>query len=122
MPIKYTDDFIQDLNKKLEYYIENTDIPIVSEFAYQNNMARQKLYEFPVINDTIKILISKKEAQLERKALNNEINTTMVIFSLKQLGWKDRHEVDQNQNIDLSEFAKLIRNNVKIQKPNEPEN
>ncbi|MCF8012481.1 MAG: DNA-packaging protein [Clostridiales bacterium] len=91
-PTKYTKEKLKDIQATLERYIENTEIPILSEFAYQNKIPRQKLYEFEILNDTIKTLIDKKEAQLERKALKNEINNTMAIFSLKQLGWKDRQE------------------------------
>lgn len=115
----YTDDHIEKLKKALDKYIQNTDIPIVSEFAYQNNIRRQFLYENPILSDAIKKLIDKKEAQLERKGLTGEINTTMAIFSLKQLGWKDRPDADESRVIDLKEFAKLIQHNITIEKPNE---
>jgi hypothetical protein len=36
--------------------------------------------------------IAKKEGALERMALEGKVNTSMAIFSLKQLGWKDTHE------------------------------
>jgi hypothetical protein len=53
--------------------------------------------------------LTKKEAQLERKALYNEINVSMAIFSLKQLGWSDRteqtHRGDAFAPIIISETA-----------------
>ena len=80
------------LTKDLEEYIKNTEIPIIAEFAYQNDIPRSYIYE--LIPDAIKKLIDKKEAQLERLALEKKIDKTMAIFSLKQLGWKDSVDVN----------------------------
>jgi Holliday junction resolvasome RuvABC DNA-binding subunit len=99
-PVKYDKDLRENLNQKLNEYIDKTDIPIIAEFAYKNKIARQRLYEFEELSDTIKIAIDKKEANLERKALNNEVNTTMAIFSLKQLGWKDKQEIEHSGKIN----------------------
>ena len=96
--------FIAEIRVKLTEYIANTEIPIVAEFAYQNNIGRTWLYETPALSDAIKTLIDKKEAQLERKALLKEIHPTMAIFSLKQLGWKDVNET--NLNVSPSEVAR----------------
>lgn len=96
-PIKYTKKRINEIKRILEIYIIETDIPIIAEFAYKNHIPRQKLYEFKELNDTIKELIDKKEANLERMALEGEIEKTMAIFSLKQLGWSDK--IDHNLNI-----------------------
>jgi len=81
----------------LEDYVNNTEIPIASEFAYLQGMNRQYLYEIPEISDAIKWLMTKKEAQLERKGLNNEVNIGMAIMSLKQMGWKDRPDVNTSE-------------------------
>jgi hypothetical protein len=94
MAAKLGTEKIQQINDKLNKYIDTTDIPIIAEFAYENNLRRQLLYENEVLSDTIKKAVDKKEAQLERKALDNDINTTFAIFSLKQLGWKDKQEID----------------------------
>jgi hypothetical protein len=82
------------LNKKFWAYIEETDIPIVSEFAYKNGLNRTNIYEFPELADAIKACISKKEVALEKKALNGDVNCTMAIFSLKQIGWKDQQNIE----------------------------
>ena len=101
---------VDEINRKLIKYINETDIPIVAEFAYQNDIRRTFLYENAVLSDTIKKLIDKKEAQLERKALDKEIDKTMAIFSLKQLGWRDIQEVNVGLNPkEISErFATLV--------------
>ena len=93
---------INELNKLLIEYIENTDIPIVAEFAYKNNIRRQLLYENEILSDTTKRLINKKEAQLERQALGNTINTTFAIFSLKQLGWRDNKDMEISGDIGIT--------------------
>ena len=93
-PIKYTKKKIKEINLLLEEYIKENDIPIVCEFAYKNDIRRATLYDIPELSYTIKKLLEKKEANLERMALNREIDKTMAIFSLKQLGWKDKSEVE----------------------------
>lgn len=90
-PIEYDR---EKLLADLEKYVNETEIPIAAEFAYLNGMSRSYLYEIPEISDAIKWLITKKEAQLERKGMNNEINTAMAIMGLKQLGWKDKPDSD----------------------------
>ena len=93
-PKKYTEDVLLSIKDKLNEYIKDTKIPIIAEFAYQNDIPRDALYKNEELKYTIKKLIDKKEAQLEKLALNREINHGMAIFSLKQLGWKDVQEVE----------------------------
>lgn len=102
-PIKYTYEYKEEIKTKLELYIDKTEVPIVAEFAYQNYIPRNKLYEFVEIKDTIKRLIDKKESNLERMGLKG--NNTMSIFSLKQLGWKDNFEI--NNQISETELESL---------------
>ena len=104
-PKKYTGEVIEQIRQAMEKYIEGTDVPIVAEFAYQNKIPRFKLYEFAENNDefqyTIKGLIDKKEAQLERMCLNGKIDKTMAVFSLKQLGWKDKSETEHTGTVGI---------------------
>ena len=92
-PRTFTDEQVAEIRDKLVQYIATTEIPIVAEFAYQNDINRQILYDYPEFSTLTKKLIAKKEAQLERKGLMNEVNSTMAIFSLKQLGWTDKQEM-----------------------------
>lgn len=73
-----------------DHYIAETDIPIVAEFAAQQGLSRQFLYDNEEFDDAIKRCTCKKEGALERKALEGTVNCTMAIFSLKQLGWTDK--------------------------------
>ena len=95
-PQKYDDAHIAELVEKFRKYIEETELPIIAEFAYQNEIDRTFLYDRPEFSTLIKKAVAKKEATLERKTLSGEYNPTMAVFSLKQLGWRDRHEIDQN--------------------------
>ena len=103
--MKWTDEVIEEVRKRLEKYIDESEIPIVSEFAYLSKIGRQQLYTFAEKNkslsDTIKRGIEKKETQLERLGLLNVINPSVAIFSLKQLGWTDRKEISVPEDINL---------------------
>ena len=84
------------LFKKFEKYINDTTIPIIAEFAYKNDIERQYLYDNKMFSTLLKKCIAKKEANLEKGALTGKLNPSMAIFSLKQLGWKDRQETEGN--------------------------
>jgi hypothetical protein len=97
-PKKYSDKRIEELARKFRKYIEETEIPIIAEFAYLNDIERTLLYDKEEFSTLIKRCVAKKEAQLEIKSLRGEVNTTQAIFSLKQLGWKDKQETNVNFN------------------------
>ena len=88
-PRKWTPAKRKELLELFHKYIEETEIPVIAEFAYLNWISLQKLYEFDEFRESLKIAITKKQANLEKGGLGNKINTTMAIFSLKQLGWSD---------------------------------
>ena len=81
------------LLKALDSYIAATDIPIIAEFAVQQGLHRQQLYDMEELSDGLKRCATKKEMALERLGLTGQINTSMAIFSLKQLGWSDRTDL-----------------------------
>lgn len=102
--IKYNIDEMVDI---IERYTDDTEIPILKEVVYQNYWNYDTIMKYQRVNEnlmqSIKRLLNKKEAQLERKGLNKEIDRTVAIFSLKQLGWKDRQEISFD-NEQLSEI------------------
>ena len=106
-PVVWTPELISSTKEKLEKYIDESDIPVLADFCTKEKVLRQRLYEIPELSDTIKLLTQKKEANLELGCLSNAINPTMAIFSLKQLGWKDRQEVE-NTNRQVDEDGKTI--------------
>lgn len=92
-PRKYSSNELERLAYKFNDYIKNTDIPIIAEFAGQAGILKDDIYNYDEFYTLRKMAIDKKEANLERKALTGEVNQTMAIFSLKQLGWSDKHEL-----------------------------
>lgn len=115
----------------LEKYIDERDCPIVVEFCYLNNIPKSSLYEMnsEAIKNLIKKATAKKEFYLESKCLNNEINSAMAIFSLKQLGWRDKQEIvstNMNTNVELDysslsnkDLNMIIEIETKLLKQNE---
>ena len=105
-PIEYTDEVLKEIEEKIIAYTESEEIPILAEFAYKNNIRRATLYEHKKLSYAIKQLTAKKEAQLEKLALNSKVNTSMAIFSLKQMGWSDKHEVTM-ENLTIGKPSSL---------------
>jgi len=91
-PPKLEENEKESLVIKFEKYIEHTEIPIIAEFAAQNGLWKQYFYDHGEFTNLIKKCTTKKEAALEKGALENRINPTMAIFSLKQqgIGWRDK--------------------------------
>lgn len=98
-PKTWTPDFIEKLRDDLKEYIEENDIPVISDFAWKYGYPRARLYIEKDIEDLIEYMQAKKESTLELLALRGEVNHTMAIFSLKQMGWKDRHETENNHTV-----------------------
>lgn len=110
-PPKLTSNEMEILVEKFKEYIGKTDIPIIAEFAYMNDIDRTWLYDQKQFSTLLKKCVAKKETALERGVLNGTLNATMGVFSLKQLGWKDRAEkiifVDP-KSLSESELKKLM--------------
>jgi len=101
-PRKYGEARVAELKAALAAYITKEAVPIVAEFAYLNNVERTSLYAMPELSTLLKKLIDKKEAQLEKGALGNKFNPAMAIFSLKQMGWRDKHDVDLQGEVTIN--------------------
>ena len=109
-PNKY---IIKDIVKIINDYTNKTDLPILKEVCYKNGWRYESIINLevkePELDDVIKRLVNKKEAELERGGLNGKYNNTMAIFSLKQLGWKDKQEEEYKKDIEsLSTLADLL--------------
>ena len=101
-PRTYTDKQVENFLKLFEKYIEDTDIPIISEFAYLNDLPRESIYDYEDFSTLRKKAISKKESQLEKLGLLNVINPAMAIFSLKQLGWSDKQDINHSGKLGVT--------------------
>lgn len=87
--IKAVDDYLNECEQK-------DIVPIIKEFALKNGISYNRLceryQENEELSSAIKKIGSTKEIVLERGALTGKYNSTMAIFSLKQMGWRDKKE------------------------------
>lgn len=106
-PPKYTPEEIEEMKAQMLDYLNNTDMPIISEFAYTHDVTRPYLYAHPEFMTLLKKMVDKKITYLEKKGLNNEINVAMAIFSLKQLGFSDK-QVNVNVETKQEDLATVM--------------
>jgi hypothetical protein len=92
-PVIYTEEKLKEISEAMDEYTDMTEIPILAEFAYLHNIRKATLYEHKQLSYSIKRMMEKKEFTLEKLAMAGETNSTFAIFSLKQMGWRDKHEV-----------------------------
>lgn len=90
-PKKYDPDKMADI---IDSYVVEEDIPVLKDVCYQNRWNDRYIHDLAKtsekLSESIKMLRYKKEANLEKLGLLGIVNSTMAIFSLKQLGWKDK--------------------------------
>lgn len=113
---KYNIDF---MIKQVNEYIERNKrgLPILKEVCLENewdyDYVMQLQREHKELSQATKRLLSLKEIKLEKGALLGKIDKTMAIFSLKQLGWKDRNEHDINMGSGKDELADFLNDKPK---------
>lgn len=112
-PIKYN---IQEMIKTVEQYTASTDLPILKELCYKQHWSYDYIMELKRkhedLSQSIKELLCKKEAQLERMGLMNKANTKMAMFSLKQLGWRERVEIQADIETEYKENRESVFNQL----------
>jgi len=94
-PKKYTKKYLKEVAILINEYVNKSAIPILAECAVELGHHRQFFYEHDdclEFLDAKERLLSKKEFRLEVGALSGNLNASMAIFSLKQMGWSDKHE------------------------------
>lgn len=119
----------QKLIDDADDYIASAEPPILAEYAHLHGITRCYLYQLaeaeknagrPELSNTIKKISEAKEVKLERNGLNGTYNSTMSVFSLKQLGWKDHVEyVDTNALDKLDQILKETKNNANTESETE---
>jgi len=105
----WTPERIAEVVAMMDEYTESNQVPILAEFAYKHKLSRQSMYEITGLSDAIKRMTTKKEAELEKGALSGQLNVTMAIFSLKQMGWKDKTEVEVAEKRPVYLNGKLMQ-------------
>lgn len=105
---------IETLIADVDDYIAKANPPIVAEYAHLHNITRCYLYQLAEKNEELSNAIKKiaeaKEVMLEQKALSGKYNSSMAIFSLKQLGWKDSKDTnDANDDDMVKQFIDALK-------------
>ena len=109
---------IEDLINDVDEYIQSANPPIVAEYAIMHGITRQYLYELAKkeegegdsrLSDTIKKIVDSKAIMLERNGLLGKYQPTMAIFSLKQLGWKDKPDIEDDDTDMVKQFLEAIK-------------
>lgn len=119
----------QTLIDDADAYIASADPPILAEYAHLHGITRCYLYQLaeaeknagrPELSNTIKKISEAKEFILEKNALNGKYNSTMAVFSLKQLGWRDRMEYTDTSALDkLDQILEETKKNANTESETE---
>ncbi len=101
-PVEYTEKRLKEICNAMDEYTDKTAVPIVAEFAFNYDIRKSTLYDQPGLSHSLKRMTAKKEFQLEKMAMTNKINTAFAIFSLKQMGWSDRLQLQGDEDKPLA--------------------
>lgn len=108
-PPKYTKKIRKQLLIEFDEFINKETIPILAEFAYKHEVPKQTFYDWDEFSNLLKKCMAKKEANLEKGVLAGHLNSSMGIFSLKQLGWRDRTELEHTGEVKHTiSMAKIL--------------
>lgn len=100
-PLKYT---VEELPAKVNEYFETQERQTLSGLALFLGIDRQTLYNYRERDeffDIIKESVNRVEAKYEERLIY-ENAPTGVIFALKNMGWKDKSEVEQSGGLTIN--------------------
>lgn len=115
------DEICRALDSYTAQCVKQKEVPILKEvfvkkgwdYMYVTQILNGRLLDQNPKDDrldiSIKNLINAKEYMLERLGLKGKINTTMAVFSLKQLGWRDQQQVDVGSTNNKSIKITLVK-------------
>ncbi len=107
---KEVNDYFDSCDEKGRPYTI-TGLCIYLDFTRQSlcNYEKDELYF-----DTIKKAKQRVENYVEEYSLMGKLNPAVSIFNLKNnFGWKDKHEIETNQNITTSPYKELTTEELK---------
>ena len=107
-PAVKTDDEIIRMVEAFGDYIQDTQIPILAEFAASQGVSARWLCEHKEFDDLRELCKTKKTAGLERSGLNNEVNARIAEFSLMQLGWSKQQAIEANVNVAVVDLLSAL--------------
>ena len=104
-PLKYTPEFIEQLRLKLDEWIKVPSHWWICDFAIENDIWEQRIYDFAKVNEIFLESLKKAEqiqkSRLVQLALERKVDTGMAIFALKNVaGWRDRSELEHSGKVE----------------------
>ncbi len=107
----------EELSSAIMDYIQHEKKPTLAGLAYHLGIDRQTLYNYkarPEFFDIIKKATDYVEYKYEERLIY-ESNPTGVIFALKNMGWRDKQDLDVT-----TAGEKIAFNGIQVIKPNDP--
>lgn len=113
------DEICNALDSYTAHCVKQKEVPILKEvfvkkgwsYEYVCKILNGKLLEHgdERLDTSIRNLVNAKEYMLERLGLKGKINSTLAVFSLKQLGWRDQQQVDVGTSNNKSIKITLVK-------------
>ena len=113
------DEICRALDSYTAQCVKQKEVPILKEvfvkkgwdYTYVTQILNGRLLEQKEdkLDISIRNLVNAKEYMLERLGLKGKINSTMAVFSLKQLGWRDQQQVDVGTDTKRSIKITLVK-------------
>lgn len=117
----FTDEEIERIADEMLTWFEETDVSKpdkpkniwLKDFAIEKRINRQRFVEFAERNEYFKFIYEickwKQESILFKLGLSKDYNSSMPIFGLKNLGWKDNINVEtSDKTINLDKIMEKL--------------
>lgn len=107
-----------------DWVMEEIEVPTISGLCYSLGFcSRQSFYDYEKMKEfSYTIKRSRLLIEIEYEEMLSQGNTTGAIFALKNMGWKDKTEVDNtnhNVELELSEEEKREAINMIVERQKE---
>lgn len=107
-----------ELSTQVMDYIQNEKKPTLAGLAYHLGIDRHTLYNYkdrPEFFHIIKKATDYVEYKYEERLIY-DTNPTGVIFALKNMGWKDKQEIEQSSTIkdERGDLSKLTDEELEL--------
>ena len=98
---------VKELEKKIEEFFASEEKPTITGLALALGYCdRQSIYDNekkPEFSGILKKARLKVENSYEKALMDKDLKPTGAIFALKNMGWKDRQEVEhQGQQVSIT--------------------
>jgi hypothetical protein len=115
-PWKYTEEHVGKICELIQAYCDKpftredsiTQFPSIAAFCFENSIPKDILFRNETLCEYRKRIELKREMIIERMMFSGHVPAA-CIFALKQLGWRDRMDVELEGGPKLLETLKAIQ-------------